>query len=198
MPPTHHDRHGAKQPERFDPARAGVLDDPARFEYLPPADLIALLDAAPGSTVVDFGAGTGTYAIALAQARPDLRILALDEQPEMHELLRRKIAETKVANVEPLEPAGLSELHGRVDRVLALNVFHELGDAALQSLRELLAPDGLALVVDWNADVEHRHGPPRAHVYGVDDARARLGKAGFVERGVAMFREHYALVVAAR
>jgi hypothetical protein len=37
------DRHGARQPERFDPKRAARLDDRTRFEYLPPERLFALL-----------------------------------------------------------------------------------------------------------------------------------------------------------
>jgi len=60
------DRHGARQPERFDPARAALLDDPARFEYLPPDEVFTMLAAPTGGRVVDFGAGTGAYAIELA------------------------------------------------------------------------------------------------------------------------------------
>ena len=57
---THgHERHGAKQPNRFDPARAAILDDPARFEYVPVDMLLAMLDVPNGGTLVDFGTGTG-------------------------------------------------------------------------------------------------------------------------------------------
>jgi precorrin-6B methylase 2 len=31
--------------------------------------------------VIDFGAGTGTIAVELARRRPDLEVIALDEQP---------------------------------------------------------------------------------------------------------------------
>jgi trans-aconitate methyltransferase len=53
------DRHGAKQPHRFDPARAAALDDDAREAWLPAEDLFALLDAPEHARVLDFGAGTG-------------------------------------------------------------------------------------------------------------------------------------------
>ena len=62
----HDDRHGARQPERFDPARAALLDNPARFEHLPPDEVFAMLAAPAKSRVVDFGTGTGMYAIELA------------------------------------------------------------------------------------------------------------------------------------
>ena len=77
------DRHGARQPERFNPARAALLDDRSRFEYLPPDEIFNMLTAPAGGRVVDFGAGTGTYAVELARSRPDLEVIALDEQQEM-------------------------------------------------------------------------------------------------------------------
>ncbi|MGB8267164.1 MAG: methyltransferase [Candidatus Velthaea sp.] len=84
----HDHRHGAKQPERFDPSRAARLDDPARFEYLPPAVLLTLLDLAENATLVDFGAGTGVYAIEIARARPAVLVYAVDENETMLAHLR--------------------------------------------------------------------------------------------------------------
>jgi SAM-dependent methyltransferase len=191
----HDDRHGAKQPERFDPARAARLDDPARFEYLPPAELLALLELDEGATLVDFGTGTGAYAVEVARARPDVLVYALDENEAMLAHLREKLAKSDVTNVTPIEPAELAPLKGRVDRVLALNVLHELGDASLAELRGLLASAGKALIVDWNADAERPHGPPREHVYGVEEARRRLRDSGLSEIGLSSFPYHYAFVV---
>lgn len=83
---------------------------------------------------IDFGAGTGTYAIAVARTRPDLRIIAL-------------------------------------------NVLHELGDAALAAMPALLAPGGRAAFVDWNGDIERPHGPPRDHSDGATRAGASSASA---------------------
>jgi len=189
----HHDRQGAKQPARFDPARAAVLDDAARFAYVSPDTLLAELALEPSSTVVDFGAGTGLYAIAFARRRPDLRIVALDEQPEMLEHLRAAIGRAGVTNVEAVDPSALETLRGRADGVLALNVLHELGDAALGELKELLQGGGTALFADWNADVERPVGPPRDHVYGPNDAARRLEAAGFTVDARAPLPYHFVL-----
>jgi SAM-dependent methyltransferase len=189
----HHDRHGAKQPERFDPARAAILDDPARFAYVSPDTLLDELAPAPQATLVDFGAGTGLYSIALAQRRPDLRIVALDEQPAMLEHLRASIERAGVTNVEPVDRSALATLRGRAHAVLALNVLHELGDAALEELRALLAPGGTALFVDWNADVERPVGPPRDHVYGTADAVQRLEQAHFAVEVRTPLAYHFTL-----
>ncbi len=192
-----HDRHGAKQPHRFDPARAGMLDDRGRFEALPPGELFALLDAPRGGLVVDFGTGTGTYAIELATARPDLRMIGLDEQEAMLAQLKAKLAARPLPNVAPMmaRSAEAGALQGKVDRVLALNVLHELGDAALGELAALLAPAGKALFADWNAAVERSAGPPRDHVYAPDEAERRLVAAGFEVEARRLFRDHYALRV---
>ena len=52
-------RHGARQPERFNPERAAKPDDPARFEYLPSEEVATLLDIPAAGKVADFGTGTG-------------------------------------------------------------------------------------------------------------------------------------------
>jgi ubiquinone/menaquinone biosynthesis C-methylase UbiE len=191
-----HDRAGARQPERFDPAKAIRLDDPARLEYLPPAMVFELLDAPHGGTVVDFGTGTGTYAILLAKARPDLTVIGLDEQPQMLELLRKKLSADPAPNIKPslADAKGLAALRGRADRILALNVLHELGDAALGQLAGLLAPAGQALFIDWNADVERPVGPPRDHVFAPEAARKRVEASGLAVRDIRLLRYHYALV----
>jgi cyclopropane fatty-acyl-phospholipid synthase-like methyltransferase len=189
------DRHGARQPHRFDPARSAVLDDAERFRYVPLDRLVSLLDLPPHAVLVDFGTGTGTYALAIACARPDVRVLALDEQPAMLDQVRAKLGATPLANVEPIEPGALTELAGRVDRVLALNVLHELGDDALAALRTLLKPDGRAAIVDWNGDVERPVGPPSDHVYGVAEAQERLTAAGFTVVATAAFPHHHAFAV---
>jgi SAM-dependent methyltransferase len=190
---VHHDRHGAKQPGRFDPARAAILDDTARFAYVSPDALLAELVLPPSATLVDFGAGTGLYAIALAQRRPDLRVVALDEQPEMLDHLRTAIERAGVTNVEAADPSALDALRGCAGGVLALNVLHELGDAALEELRALLSSDETALFVDWNAAVERPVGPPRDHVYSPGDAVQRLEAAGFTVEIRAPLAYHFVL-----
>lgn len=193
----HHDhaRDGAKQPNRFDPARAARLDDPARFAYLPSARVFELLAVPPGASVCDFGTGTGTYAIELARSRLDVRVLALDEQPEMLDMLRAKPAAQALANLHPMLPDQLANERGQIQRVLAVNVLHELGDDALAELAALLAPDGFALMIDWNAATDRPTGPPAEHVYTPDAATERLRAAGFAVRAHASFPYHYALTV---
>jgi len=190
-----HERHGAKQPDRFDPARAAILDDPARFAYVPPDALLALLDIPAAGTLVDFGTGTGLYALEIARRRPDVRVLALDEQPQMLAHVRAAIARSGLVNVEAVSSEAVDALAGSANRILALNVLHELGDRALGEVRSLLAQGGTAVFVDWNAEVDRPVGPPRDHVYDLADAAARLAGAGFCIVSRRTFAYHHAFVV---
>lgn len=190
-----HDRHGARQPERFDPARAAGLNDSARFNYLSPGDVLSMLDTPQGATLVDFGAGTGLYAIEIASARPDLSVIALDEQEKMLEFLRVNLAQRPTPHLRPLlsKDVEAKKLRGQVDRILALNVLHELGDDAMIELKALLNKTGRVLFIDWNSEVERPIGPPKDHVYSVSEGVARVEHFGFsvVER--RLFLYHYAL-----
>lgn len=186
------DRHGARQWERFNPERAPRLDDPSRFEYLPVEAVAQLLNVPPNGRVLDYGTGTGTYAIELARLRPDIEVTALDEQPAMLERLRAKPEAAALSNLKPLLVSERARLYGQIDRVLALNVLHELGDEALPSLRSLLKPGGVAVFVDWNAEVDRPAGPPADHVYSPAEARARLVRLGFQIESERLFPYHYA------
>ena len=189
------DRDGARQPERFDPARAARLDDPARFEYLPPEEVAKRLDIPAGGKVLDFGTGTGAYAFKLARLRPDIEVIAFDEQPEMLDLLRAKPDARELPNVKPVLPAKLAAYKGKIDRVMALNVLHELGDEALRDLKGLLKPEGAALFIDWNGAVERPAGPPADHVYSPAEGRKRLEQMGFEIQAEGLFPYHYSILV---
>ncbi|MGH7755875.1 MAG: class I SAM-dependent methyltransferase, partial [Vulcanimicrobiaceae bacterium] len=175
------------------PAKAAMLDDQSRFAYVPPDRILGLLDIPENGSMLDFGTGTGTYAIEIAQKRPDIQVLAYDEQPAMLQLLAAKLRGPAVPNVTLLDAADCQAYGARVDRVLALNVLHELGDDAVRRLLSFLKPGGFALIVDWNADVERPVGPPHDHVYTTSDAFRRLGSFAPDVAVVAKFPYHYAL-----
>lgn len=187
------DRHGARQPERFDASRAPMLDDRSRLEILPPERIFALLTAGHGARVVDFGTGTGLFALELARRRPDLEILAVDEQPQMLERLRANPALAQAPNVSPRLSGELAALAGTADAVLAINVLHELGDEAMAQLAALLKPRARVVVVDWNAAIERPVGPPRDHVYTADEARTRLERVGLHVTEQPPLKYHFVL-----
>jgi ubiquinone/menaquinone biosynthesis C-methylase UbiE len=150
-------------------ADAHKLENPDRVQWLPPDEILGHLPLRPGAVVADIGAGTGYFALPLARAvGPKGRVLAVDLQIEMLELLRAKL------NVSDA-PANIELVHGRADAttlsdcscdvVFIANVWHELPDhdAALREFRRVLKPGGSLTVVDWRPDTVHPPGPPLEH-----------------------------------
>ena len=193
-PADHRGGHGAMHPRRFDPARAARLDDPARFDYLPPEEVFDLMGAPRGGVVIDFGTGTGTYAIELARRRPDLEVVALDVQPEMLDRLKAKPVLAQLGNLKPVLTSDSAGLDSKADRVLSLNVLHELDDDALKGLAALLKPGGVALIADWNAEVDRPAGPPKEHLHTPAEGLKRVEKVGLRGIGERLMRYHYIIV----
>jgi SAM-dependent methyltransferase len=175
--------------EGFDPAYARRLDDPERFRLLSPGDVVAFVDAPPSGIVVDYGAGTGAYAVPFAQARPDCRIVAIDIEPQLLDVLRAK---PEAAAIRTGGPDLLTELAGTIDRIFSLHVMHYLGVEDLRRIFAALAPNGRAAFVDWNADVERPHGPPKERLWGAADAERLLQRAGLVVERTLTLPYHYA------
>ena len=179
--------------KRFDPAKSALLDDPARFAYLSLETVFALLDAPRGATVVDYGAGTGAFAIPLAHARRDLRVVAYDVEPRMLALARAKPEAAGLGNLV-LTGALDGDLRANVSRVLGVNVLHELDDRDLERIAALLDNGGLFVSIDWNASAERPAGPPPEKVYSIDEARTFLERAGLRVAAHTSLTYHEALV----
>jgi SAM-dependent methyltransferase len=104
------------------------------------------------SVVVDLGAGTGTFAFAVA---PHCRrVVAADVSPAMLTFLRLQIEREKLANVEVVHAGLLGYEHegAAPDFVYSRNTLHHLPDfwkaLAFQRIAGLLAPGGTFLMHD--------------------------------------------------
>jgi len=174
--------------EKFDPAHADRLENPERLVELPPAHIVELLGLRGDETVVDFGAGTGLYALPVAEALPQGRLLAVDEQPALLERLRAKLpGHPAGARVVPvLAEGGRVPLpDGVADRVFLVNVLHHIDDdpVAQSELARLLRPGGLLLALEY-AQMERPVGPPNDHVLPLTGIRSLLAGLGLEEQAV--------------
>jgi ubiquinone/menaquinone biosynthesis C-methylase UbiE len=165
--------------EKFDPDRWQRFEDPERLEELPPAVIAELLQLAGDETLVDYGAGTGMYTIALAQWLPHGSVIAVDDSAEMlehlcekleapqHEGLRERI------NVVHSEHDRVPLPDGCAQRLMAINVLHHIHDEPqpLAEIVRLLAPGGLCVVIEFGA-IDRPFGPAKDHVLPHDQLRA--------------------------
>ena len=171
-------------------ARAQTWDDDPRRVRLAASIFAALEQAVPlraDWTALDYGAGTGLLALALA---PRVRrVLAVDSSQGMLAVLAQKAQATGRANVDvrladfandPL-PAGPFDLVAS-----ALTLHHVADVAALfRKFFALLAPGGFLAVADLDAEDGSFHGANAAGVHHLGFDRAALGgqlaAAGFAD-----------------
>ncbi|GIE89764.1 class I SAM-dependent methyltransferase [Actinoplanes regularis] len=109
----------------------------------------ALLDAAEvkvGDRLLDVGTGTGTVA-ALACAR-GAGVVAVDAEPSMLELARRRVP---AAEVQHAELPRLPFAEDSFDAAVANFVINHVGDpmAAIRELRRVVRPGGRIAVTIW-------------------------------------------------
>jgi FkbM family methyltransferase len=108
--------------------------------------------------VIDIGAGTGQFTLAVA---PHCRrVIAVDVSAVMLERLRAKIAGARARNIEVREAGFLTYEHrgAPADAVYSRLALHHLPDAwkavALTRLRGMLRPGGVMRLVDVVYDFE--------------------------------------------
>ena len=138
---------------RFDPANFAKLEDPDRLGWQPPDVVVGLLGLTGGETVVDYGAGTGVYTLAIAAALPRGRVVAVDLSRDLLDILREQADAGLAARVEIVhDEATIVPLpDGAADAVLAVNVWHELYDEtpALTEIEAPARPRRPPAIIDW-------------------------------------------------
>lgn len=123
-----------------------------RDRVLPPVQVVREAGVEVGNQVLDYGCGSGSYALAAAQVvGPTGRVCAADSNPFAVRQVQRAAAAQGLTNVQVVytrQQTGLAD--GSMDVVLLYNVLHALRDprGVLQELHRVLKPGGLLSVRD--------------------------------------------------
>ena len=165
------------------PEGARWLERPEREAEEAPTKAVAALNLQPGQVVADIGAGSGYYTMLLSSAvGPRGRVYATDIQPEMLALIKRRIEEKGVSNVELVRgtATGSGLPDGVIDLALMVDVYHELAQpqAFLQSLKRAMRPEGRLVLIEFRK--ESPWVPIREeHKMSIHDARMELEAEGY-------------------
>jgi len=183
---------------------ADWLERNERDEEEAPDVALGVLKIAKGAAVADIGAGSGYITERLAaRVGPAGTVFANDVQPQMLELLARRLARRKIANVtlvqgtldDPkLPPAS-------VDLELMVDVYHEFSQpqAMLRHLRDALKPGGRMVLLEYRKEDPSIPIRPE-HKMSVAEAKLEVEAEGFTLSKVdeSLPRQHILIFTAKR
>jgi ubiquinone/menaquinone biosynthesis C-methylase UbiE len=136
---------------------ADWLERPEREQEEAPSKMLAALKLKPGDVVADIGAGSGYHTFRMARlVGPKGKVLAVDIQPEMLALIRKRMKAERVTNVEPvrgtitdpkLPAAG-------IDLILMVDVYHEFSHPyeMTEAMVKALKPGGKLVFVEFRRE----------------------------------------------
>lgn len=132
------------------------LERPGRAEEEGTDVLVKAMDLQPNDVIADIGAGSGYFTFRMSPKVPQGRVLAVDIQPEMLEMIRQKQQKEGVTNVQPVlgtvENPNLPS--DSVDWVLLVDAYHEFSHPyeMMQGIADALTEDGRVALVEYREE----------------------------------------------
>jgi ubiquinone/menaquinone biosynthesis C-methylase UbiE len=173
------------------------------LKFLDPEAIIGQLEIVPGSSIADFGCGSGFFSIALAQKTgPKGKVFSLDILPQALESVegRAKMMgfsniATQRVNLEKKNGSGMEA--GSLDWVVLKDILFQNKDKKiiLEEAIRVLKPGGKILIVEWKKEFQGV-GPVEKIRVEKKDIQKIAEKSGFVlEKEIEAGNFHYALVL---
>lgn len=143
---------------------SGMPEEEMWTGFFDPAKVLSIFSLDQGvQELVEFGCGYGTFTLAAGGIATGT-VHALDIEPEMVEVVRKKCREAGIANVQATvrdfvaEGTGLAE--NSMDAALLFNILHhEVPVALMKEAFRALKSDGMLAVIHWNYDPTTPRGP---------------------------------------
>lgn len=135
---------------------AGWLERPGRETQEQPQRVVKALDLKPTDVVADIGAGTGYFSFRISPLVPQGKVLAVDIQPEMLDMIDRLKRERNIANVEPVlgSITNPNLPTASVDLALIVDAYHEFSHPreVMEAVVKALKPGGRVVLVEYRGE----------------------------------------------
>ena len=135
---------------------AGWLNRPERIREEMPDEVVANMNLEPDHIVADIGAGSGYFAFRIADQVPLGKVLAVDIQPEMLQLIEGQKGERNIANIEgvlgQVDDPNL-ELNS-IDAAIMVDAYHEFSHPfeMINGIYEALKPGGRIFLLEYRGE----------------------------------------------
>jgi len=164
---------------------AAWLERPTRDEEERPEIVLEAMKLKNGDVVADIGVGSGYYARKIAPlVAPDGKVLGVDIQPEMLDILTGLAIKEEIANIEPIlgtiDDPNLPD--GALDWILLVDTYHEFAEpqAMLKKIKKALKPDGKVCLVEYRLLGTTAAHIKKEHRMSVEQVLTEWEPAGFV------------------
>lgn len=182
--------------KKFDPKKLKKLNDPQRLADIPPRFIMETLGLKIAPVMVDIGAGTGFFSIALLEQSPESKVYACDISDVMLDWLKENISNQYPAIIPvKMEESSVPLDDGIADLVFMINLHHELEEPnkLLKETARLLKRGGKVAIIDWKKE-EMAEGPPERIRCEVSEVEETLARSGFTSVRVNMELEKHFIV----
>jgi precorrin-6B methylase 2 len=121
-----------------------------------PMTAINALDLKPTDVVADIGAGTGYFSTRISRQVPEGKVLAVDIQPEMLDIITMIQQDNQIKNIEPVL-GSVTDPHltaNSVDLALMVDAYHEFEypREMMQAIVHALKPDGRVALLEYRGE----------------------------------------------
>ena len=132
------------------------LNRPGRIQEEMPDEVVANMGLESDHVVADIGAGSGYFSFRIARLVPDGKVLAVDIQPEMLQLIENQKAEDNVTNIEGV----LGEVDNpnlppdSIDAAIMVDAYHEFSHPfeMIDGIYKALKPGGRIFFLEYRGE----------------------------------------------
>ena len=132
------------------------LNRPSRIQEEMPDQVVANMGLSADDVVADIGAGSGYFSFRIAATVPEGRVLAVDIQPEMLQLIEEQKASNRIVNVvgvlgeidDPNLPAE------SIDAAIMVDAYHEFSHPfeMINGIYKALRPGGRIFLLEYRGE----------------------------------------------
>lgn len=135
---------------------AGWLERKSRIDEEHPDQTVQAMDLPRDAVVADIGAGTGYFTFRIAALVPAGLVYAVDIQPEMLNVIRKRTQRRSVENVIPVrgKPDDPTLPENAIDAVLLVDAYHEFAYPyeMMRGIVRALRPGGKVFLIEYRGE----------------------------------------------